>query len=194
MLVSCVVVVWLGCISVIPTTVRKSATSDSKENKQADASTRLFSKIFSAARCCEIVRQQSMKAYLHMYNGNAQQYPLCAASCVTKDLLISPRLSPTTFYRDENSVLLRAHLCTAVLIDSMRRILNSKLLIRSALRSIYTCTTKTFSRTLCAQHPVSSRTLCAQHPVSRRVFPSLSGYRLRIFIAEQIEYSTVDSC
>ena len=37
---------------------------------------------------------------------------LCAASCVTKN--ISPRFSRTIFYRDANSVILRAHLCTAV--------------------------------------------------------------------------------
>ena len=75
MLVSCVVGVWLGRISVVPTTVRLSATPDSKENKQADASTRPFSKVFSAdeARCCKIVRQQSVKVNLHMYNGNVQQ-------------------------------------------------------------------------------------------------------------------------
>ena len=44
-LASCVVGVRLGCISVVPTTVRESATPDSKENKQADAGSRLFSKI-----------------------------------------------------------------------------------------------------------------------------------------------------
>ena len=48
------------------------------------------------------------------YNGNVQQNPLCAASCVTKDIPISPRLSPTIFYPDANAVLLRAHLCPAV--------------------------------------------------------------------------------
>ena len=67
----------------------------------------------------EIVHQQSVKVYLHMYNKNVQQNPLyicgiCAAFCVTKDLPISPRISPTFFYRDANSVLFRAHLCTAV--------------------------------------------------------------------------------
>ena len=56
--------------------------------------------------------------------------PLCAASCVTKN--ISPRFSPTIFYRDANSVLLRAHLCTAVLIGSMRRTLCPKLFIGRA--------------------------------------------------------------
>ena len=66
MLVSCVVGVWLGRISVVLTTVRSRATPDFEENKQADASTRLFSKVFSAdaARCCEIARQQSVKVYL----------------------------------------------------------------------------------------------------------------------------------
>ena len=56
-----------------------------------------------------------------LYNGNAQQNPLCAASCVTKDIHISPRFSPAFFYRDADSVLPLAHLCTAVLKDSMRR-------------------------------------------------------------------------
>ena len=51
-----------------------------------------------------------------LYNGNVQQNPLCAASCVTssKDIPVSPRFSPTFFYPDANSVLLRAHLCSAV--------------------------------------------------------------------------------
>ena len=63
-----------------------------------------------------------------LYNGNVQQNPLCAASCVTKDVHISPRFSPAFFYRDANSVLILAHLCTAVLIgSSMRRTLCSKL-------------------------------------------------------------------
>ena len=55
-----------------------------------------------------------------LYNGNVQQNPLCAASCVTKDIPISPRLPPTILYREANSVLLLAHLCTAVLIGSMQ--------------------------------------------------------------------------
>ena len=54
-----------------------------------------------------------------LYNRNVQQNPLCAASCVTKDIPISARLSPTIVYRKANSVLLLAHLCTAV--DYMRR-------------------------------------------------------------------------
>ena len=69
-----------------------------------------------------------------LFNGKVQQNPLCAASCVTKDIHISPRFSPAFFYRDANSVLLRAiaHLCTAVLIRSMRRTLCSKLLMMRA--------------------------------------------------------------
>ena len=54
----------------------------------------------------DIVQQQSVKVYLHMYNGNVQQNPQCVAFCVTKNLPISPRFSPTIFYRDANSVLL----------------------------------------------------------------------------------------
>ena len=63
----------------------------------------------------EIVRKESrVKVYLHMHNGNVQQNPLCVESCVTNGFSISPRLSPTMFDPDANSVLLRAHLCTAV--------------------------------------------------------------------------------
>ena len=48
---SCVVDVWLGCISVVPTTVaRESATPDPKGKKQADADSRLFSKTISVRR------------------------------------------------------------------------------------------------------------------------------------------------
>ena len=49
-LVSCVVGVWLGFISAVFNNARKSTTPDSKENKQADAGTRLFSKAFSLWR------------------------------------------------------------------------------------------------------------------------------------------------
>ena len=73
--------------------------------------------------------------YLHMYYVNVQQNPLCAASCVTKDIPIPPRFSsPTIFYRDANSVLSRAHLCTAAVIGSMRRTLCSKLYCSSGER------------------------------------------------------------
>ena len=49
-LVSCVVGVWLGGISVVFNNTRKSATPDSKENEQANAGSRLFSKAFSPWR------------------------------------------------------------------------------------------------------------------------------------------------
>ena len=49
----------------------------------------------------EIVRDESMKVHLHMYNGNVQQNPLCVESCVTKDFFISPPFSPTIFDPDE---------------------------------------------------------------------------------------------
>ena len=63
-----------------------------------------------------------------LYNGNVQQNPLYVASCLcSKNLRISPRFSPTIFYRDANSVLLLANLCTAVLIGSMPKTLCSKL-------------------------------------------------------------------
>ena len=66
-----------------------------------------------------IIHDESVKVYIHMYNGNVQENPLCVESCVTKKFSISPRLWRTIFDPDANSVLLRAYLCTAV--DSMRR-------------------------------------------------------------------------
>ena len=39
----------------------------------------------------EIVREESVKVYLHMYSGNVQQNPLCVESCFTKAFSISSR-------------------------------------------------------------------------------------------------------
>ena len=41
---------WAYCTGVVLNTVQESATPDSKENKQADAGSRLFSKTFSVRR------------------------------------------------------------------------------------------------------------------------------------------------
>ena len=50
-----------------------------------------------------------------MYNGNVQQNPLCVKSCVTKELSISPRFSPTFFLsRCKFSALTSTPDCTAV--------------------------------------------------------------------------------
>ena len=82
----------------------------------------------------EIVDQQEKRECLSTHTCTKRMFsrtsPLCAASCVTK--IISPRFSPAIFYRDANSALLRAHLCTAVLMGSMRRTLCSKLFIKRA--------------------------------------------------------------
>ena len=67
----------------------------------------------------KIVQDESVKVYLHMFNGNVQQNHLCVESCVTKKFSTSPLLSLTIFDADAKSVLLRPHLCPAV--DSMRR-------------------------------------------------------------------------
>ena len=64
------------------------------------------------------VHDESVKVYLPIYNGNVQQNTLCVESCVTKTFSMSPLFASTIFDPDGNSVLLRAHLCTAV--DSMR--------------------------------------------------------------------------
>ena len=90
-----------------------------------------------------------MKVYLHMYHGNVQQNPLCVEFCMTKELSISLRFSPTIFELDANSVLLRAHLCTAA--DSMRR----KLCVEIVQENVTVCTMGMSSRTLHVQHPVT---------------------------------------
>ena len=128
----------------------------------------------------EIVSQESVKVYLHTYSGNVEQNPLCLASRGTKGLSICPRFSPTIFYRGANSVLEHSTFVQQA-VASTRRTLSSKMFTRKASRSIYTCTTEMFSRTLYAQ----------QHPVSLRIFPSLPGSRLRFFIARQIQLSTL---
>ena len=73
-LVSCVVCIWLGCISVVPVTVRESATPDSKENKQADAGSYRFSKAFSLRRSAwnNLVRnsrlsKENMNTHIYIY-------------------------------------------------------------------------------------------------------------------------------
>ena len=89
---------------------------------QYPTSTLLYSsiiKLYPQNPVFEIVYDESVKVNLHMYNGNVQQNPLCVESCVTKEFSMSPRFSSTIFDPDANSVLLRAHLCTAVY--SMRR-------------------------------------------------------------------------
>ena len=48
----------------------------------------------------EIVHDESVKVYPHMYNGNVQQNPLCVESCFTKEFSMSPRFSSTIFDPD----------------------------------------------------------------------------------------------
>ena len=77
---------WLACCTgVVLNTVRKSATPDSKENKQADAGSRRFRRHFlCGALLCKISSTESlsMKVFLHidyMFNWNVQRNLLCAA-------------------------------------------------------------------------------------------------------------------
>ena len=134
----------------------------------------------------EIVHDESVKVYLHMYNGNVQQNPLWVESCVTKELSMSPRFSSTIFDPDANSVLLRAHLCTAV--DSMRR----KPCVRNFSRKREGLCVRNFSRKregLCNGN-AQQNPLCAAPCVTKvRIFTFLPGSRLRFFMAMQIQYS-----
>ena len=70
----------------------------------------------------EIVREESVKVYLHMYSGNIEQNPLCVKSCVTNEISISPRFSPTKFDPDGNS-----RPCLNVLTESVNKICRQNL-------------------------------------------------------------------
>ena len=89
-----------------------------RDANSVPTSTRFFyssvNRLYAQNLVFEIVREESVKVYLHMHKGNVQQNPPCVESCVTKEISISPQLSQTMFDPDANSVLLRAHLCTAV--------------------------------------------------------------------------------
>ena len=113
--------------------------------------------------CVEIV-QESVKVCTTEMSSKI----LYAQHPVTKNLHISPRFSPAIFYRDANSVLLRAHLCTTV--DAMRR----KRYVRNCSREregLYgECPAEPFMRSI----------------LSLRIFTSLPGSRLGLFITMQI--------
>ena len=131
----------------------------------------------------EIVHQESVKVYLHRHHVRREysaEPSMRSILCHKGSSHLFP-VSPTIFYRDANSVLLRAQLCTAQVIGSVRRTLCSKFFIKRAGRSIYlhmSCTTG-----------MLSRNLYAQHPASQRRFSSPPGSRLQLFIAMQIQFS-----
>ena len=80
--------------------------------RECPTSTALYSILYAQNPVFEIIHDESVKAYLRMYNGNVQRNPLCVEYCVTEKYSIFHRFSPTIFYRDANSVLLLAYLCT----------------------------------------------------------------------------------
>ena len=85
---------------------------------------------------------------------------------MSKEFTISPRFSPTIFDPCANSVLLRAHLCTAA-VDSMRR----KPCVRKCSRE----------REGLYNGNVQQNPLCAAS-CHLRIFTSLPGFHLRLFI------------
>ena len=125
----------------------------------------------------ETFHDESVKVYPHMYNGNVQQNPLCVESYITKEFAISPRFSPTIFDPDANSVLLRAHLCTAV--DSMRR----KSYVRNCSRE----------REGLYNGNVQQNPLCAAYCVTKDIPISPRFPPIRFFIAGQMQHPTVHS-
>ena len=81
--------VLLGCVSVVPTTLRESTIlmPDFEENKQADAGSRLFWKAFSCGALvwnypsAELEEREAGLSTHTMCDGNVLQNPSCAASC-----------------------------------------------------------------------------------------------------------------
>ena len=124
----------------------------------------------------EIVREESVKVYLHMYNGNVQQNPLCVESRLTKEFSISPGFSPMMFHPDANSVLLRAHLCTAAAVDSICR----KPRVRNCSRK----------RKGLYNGNVQQSPLCAASCVTKGI-PISPRFSPTFFIAGQIQHRTV---
>ena len=108
-----------------------------------------------------------------LYDGNVQQNPLCAASCVTKDIPVSPRFSPTFFNPDANSVLLRAHLCSAV---------DSKPCVRNCSRE----------REGLYNGNVQQNPLCAASCVTKDI-PVSPRFSPTFFTAGQVQHPTVHS-
>ena len=97
----------------------------------------------------EIVREESVKVYLHMYSGNVQQNPLCVESCFTKEYSISPgscqRCLIPMQIQYEHTFVQQQTLCAE----------NPGFEI--VQESVKVCTTGMSSRTLYAQHPVLLR-------------------------------------
>ena len=99
-------------MSVVLNTVRESATPGCKENKQADAGSRLFSKVFSVRRVVVVLFIGRAWRSICTCTTGMFSRTLYVQHPVSKNLHISSRFSPTIFYRDANSVLLLEHLCT----------------------------------------------------------------------------------
>ena len=157
----------------------------------------------------EIVREESVKVYLHMHNGKVQQNPLCIESCVTKENSISPQLSPTMFDPDAKTVLLQTHLCTAVDFMCRKSCVRNCSRERKGLYNNGNVILHTFVQQLYAQNPVfeivhdesvkvylhmyngnvQQNPLCVESSCVLRCFPSFPGSRLRFFIAMQFQYS-----
>ena len=85
----------------------------------------LFTAVFYAQNppVFEIVREESVKVYLHMYSGNLQQNPLCVESCFTKEYSISPGSRQRCLIPMKIQYSYKHTLCTAV--DSINRTLFS---------------------------------------------------------------------
>ena len=125
----------LSCTGVVPNTVRESTTRLilKKTSRLTHAVVFFRRHYLSGVLLCNYLSAEREGLSTHCTMGMFSR-TLYAQNPVTKNLHISPRFSPTIFYRNANSVLLLAHLCTAaVLTGSMRRtLLCSKLFMMRA--------------------------------------------------------------
>ena len=63
-----------------------------KFSTPTNISTPLYSyinRLYAQNPMFDVVREESVKVYLHMYSGNVQQNPICVESCFTKEYSIS---------------------------------------------------------------------------------------------------------
>ena len=108
------------CTGVVLNTVRESAAPDSKENKQADVGSRRFRRHFlRGALLCNFSSTERARRSIYTCPTGMFSGTFYAQHSVTKNLHISPRLSPTIFYQDANSVLL---LTSTLLYSSIIRL------------------------------------------------------------------------
>ena len=120
------------CTGVVLSTVRESATPDSKENKQADAGSRHFRRHFlCGALLCNFPSTEHEGLSTHVQRESSAESFM--RSILSLRIFTSrPGSRLRFFYQDASSVPLLAQFCTAALLGSIRKTLCLKLFMMRA--------------------------------------------------------------